>query len=138
LVAAYLCEQARELVGIHRVAALAVAQQAAELEPWNPRLQSVLGRVALRAGRTDEALAAYRHAIDGDHYRASYWWQLADAKTTAHGVDAEALRLLIKAVELNPTNVRYTQALAAAKESVRQSAGSLLQSDPAREAGSSK
>jgi O-antigen ligase len=138
LVAAYLCEQARELVGTHRMAALAEARRAAELEPRDSRLQSVLGRVALRAGRSEEALAAYRRAIDGDPYRASYWWQLADAKTAAHGVDVEALKLLGAAVELNPTNVRYAQALAAAKESVRQSAGTLLQSDPAKAAGSSR
>jgi len=138
LAAAYLCEQARQLVGIHRMAALAEARRAVDLEPWNSRLQSVLGRVALRAGQTDEALAAYRRAIDGDPYRASYWWQLADAKTAAHGVDAEVLRLMNKAVELNPTNARYAQVLAAAKESVRQSSGTLLQSAPAKAAGSSK
>ncbi len=138
LVAAYLCEQARELAGTHRMAALTEARRAAELDPWDSRVQSVLGRIALRASRTDEALAAYRRAIDGDPYRASYWWQLADAETAAHGIDAEALGHLDKAVELNPTNVRYAQALAAAKESVRQSPGTLLQSDPAKAAGSSK
>jgi O-antigen ligase len=138
LAAAYLCEQARHMAGIHPLAALDEARQAAELEPWNSRLQSALGRVALRAGRNDEALAAYRRAIDGDPYRASYWWQFARAKIATHGLDTEALQLLDKAVELNPTNARYAQELAAAKESVRQSTGTLLQSDPAREAGSSK
>jgi tetratricopeptide (TPR) repeat protein len=138
LAAAYLCEQARQTVGIHRLAALDEARRAVDLEPWNSRLQSVLGRVALRAGRYDEALAAYRRAIDGDPYRASYWWQLAGAKIAAHGLDTEALRLMDKAVELDPTNARYAQERAAAKESVRQSSGALLQSEPAREAGSSK
>ena len=60
------------------------------------------------------------------------------AKMAAHGIDAEALRLLSRAVELNPTNPRYSQALAAAKESVRQSTGALLESNPAKETRSSK
>jgi tetratricopeptide (TPR) repeat protein len=138
LAAAYLCEKARQTVGIHRLTALDEARQAAELVPWNSRLQSALGNVALRAGRNDEALAAYRRAIHGDPYRASYWSQLARAKIATHGLDTEALQLLDKTVELNPTNARYAQELAAAKESVRQSTGTLLQSDPAKETGSSK
>jgi len=48
------------------------------------------------------------------------------------------LHLLRKAVELNPTNTRYKQALAAAEESVRQSHPALLESTPAKEAGFSK
>jgi O-antigen ligase len=137
LAAAYLCEQARHMASINPLAALDEARRAAELEPWNSRLQSALGSVALRAGRNDEALAAYRRAIHGDPYRASCWWQLARAKIATHGLDTEALQLLDKVVELNPTNARYAQELAAAKESVRQSAGTLLQSDSAKEAGSS-
>ena len=56
----------------------------------------------------------------------------------AHGVDTEVLQLLQRTVELSPTNPRYSQALATAKESVRQSTGTLLESDPAKEARSSK
>ena len=121
-----------------RLAALDEDRQAARLAPWNSRLQSGLGETALRAGKIDEAFTAYRHAIESDPYRASGWWQLARAKMAAHGVDAEVLQLLGKAVELNPTSARYSQALAAAKESVRQSTGALLESDPAKEARSSK
>jgi cytochrome c-type biogenesis protein CcmH/NrfG len=97
-----------------------------------------LVETALRAGDIEEAFAAYRCAIAGDPYRASGWWQLARAKITAHGVDTEVLQLLQRAVELNPTNPRYSQALATAKESVRQSTDTLLESDPAKETRSSK
>ncbi|HTS16967.1 MAG TPA: O-antigen ligase family protein [Verrucomicrobiae bacterium] len=138
LAAGYQCEQARELVGIHPFRALEDAREAAALEPWNSRLQMCLGDIALRTRNGDEAIAAYRRAVDGDPYRASCWWQLARANTAVHGVDAESIRILSEAVKLNPTNARYSEALAAAKESVRQSDGALLQSVPAKEARSSK
>jgi cytochrome c-type biogenesis protein CcmH/NrfG len=123
---------------VNPAAALDENRQAVRLAPWNSRLQSSLGETALRAGSIEEAFTAYRHAIERDPYRASGWWQLARAKMAAHGVDTEVLQLLSKAVELNPTSPRYNQALAAAKESVRQSTGALLESDPAKEARSSK
>jgi tetratricopeptide (TPR) repeat protein len=135
--AAMVLNTARVRVKINPSRALDDVKLAAKMAPWNPRFQTSLGEVALHAGEPEEAIAAYRHAIEDDPYRASYWWQLARVKIATHGVDAEALQLLKKAVELNPTNPRYGQALAAAKESVRQSPGSLLQSDPAKEAGSS-
>jgi tetratricopeptide (TPR) repeat protein len=138
LAAAFMGEEARRIEAINPVAALGESQRAVDLVPWNSRLQSGLGDTALRAGKIEEAFAAYRRAIECDPYRASGWWQLARAKMAAHGVDAEALQLLSKAVELNPTNPRYSQALAAAKESVRQSTGALLESDPAKETRSSK
>jgi O-antigen ligase len=105
---------------------------AARWAPWNPRLQTVLGEVALRAGKPDEAITAYRQAIEDDPYRASGWWRLAEAKRAVYGMDAEVLPLLRKAAELNPTNKRYSQALAAAEESVRQSRPALLESVPAK------
>jgi O-antigen ligase len=138
LAAAFLGEEARRMEGINPVAALDESERAVGLAPWNSRLQSGLGEVALRAGRSEEAFAAYLEAIESDPYRASGWWQLARAKMAAHGVDAEALQLLSRAIELNPTNPRYSQALAAAKESVRQSTGTLLESDPAKGTRSSK
>lgn len=127
----------REWVKVSPLTALDDATAAARMAPWNPHFQSTLGELALQAGKPEEALAAYRRAIRNDPCRASYWWQLARAKTATHGVDAEVLQLMHKAVELNPTNARYKQALSAAEESVRQSPGSLLQSDPAEEAGPS-
>jgi O-antigen ligase len=138
LAAAFMGEEARRMETINPVAALDENERVVRLAPWNSRLQSSLGETALRAGSTEEAFAAYRHAIECDPYRASGWWQLARAKMAAHGVDTEVLQLLSKAVMLNPTNPRYSQALAAAKESVRQSTGTLLESDPAKEARSSK
>jgi tetratricopeptide (TPR) repeat protein len=138
LAATFMGEQAHRMEGINPVAALNENRRAARLAPWNSRLQSGLGEMALRAGRIEEAFTAYRHAIECDPYRASGWWQLARAKIAAHGVDTEALQLLRRAVELNPTNSHYSQALAAAKESVRQSTGALLESTPAKGARSSK
>jgi tetratricopeptide (TPR) repeat protein len=135
--AAMIRNAARARVKTNPSRALDDAKLAAKMAPWNPQFQTSLGEVALQAGKPEEAMAAYRHAIEDDPYRAAYWWQLARVKIATHGVDAEALQLLEKAVELNPTNPRYGQALAVAKESVRQSPSSLLQSDPAKEAGSS-
>jgi cytochrome c-type biogenesis protein CcmH/NrfG len=122
------------MVAIDPLAALDVNERAVRLAPWSSRLQSGLGETALRAGRIEEAFTAYHRAIESDPYRASGWWQLAKAKMAAHGVDTEVLQLLQKTVDLNPTNPRYSQALAAAKESVRQSTGALLESNPAKEA----
>jgi len=127
--------RAYEVADANPMAALDEATRAVALAPWNPRFQSSMGDCALRAGNTAEALAAYRHAVDDDPYRASLWWRLAMAKMGAQGVDVEALQLLRKAVELNPTNARYRQALTEAEESVRQSTRSLLESSPAKEAG---
>ena len=137
LAATLIHGQALESAKANPLAALEEARHAAELTPWNPRFQMTVGDIARRIGRTDEAFAAYRHAIQDDPYRASCWWHLAEAKKAAHGVDVEVLELLGKAVDLNPTNTRYVQGLAAAKESVRQSSGSLLESHPAKESGSS-
>jgi hypothetical protein len=133
LAAALVHGRALELAEVNPFGALDEARHAAELAPWNPRFQSTVGDIAGRTGKTDEAFAAYRRAIQGDCYRASCWWRLAEAKKAAHGVDTEVLQLLSTAVELNPTNTRYRQALAAAKESVRQSPGPLLESSPAKE-----
>jgi putative inorganic carbon (HCO3(-)) transporter len=127
--------RAYEMAGVSPVAALDEARRAAALAPWNPRFQSSVGDFALRTGYTTEALAAYRRAVDDDPYRASLWWRLVIAKMGAQGVDAEALKLLRKAVELNPTNARYRQALTDAEESVRQSTHGLLESSPAKETG---
>ena len=126
---------AYELADANPTAALDQARRAAALTPWNPRFELTLGDFALRTGNTAEALAAYHHSIDDDPYRASLWWHLAMAKMHAQGVDAEAVELLRKAVELNPTNERYRQDLSDAEESVRQSTHTLLESNPAKEAG---
>jgi tetratricopeptide (TPR) repeat protein len=133
LAASFAHAQAQDLQRENPWAALEKAKRATELAPWNPHYRLELGSVAFLAGQTDEAIAAYCDAVEGDPYRSSYWWQLATAKIAAHGVDGKVLQLLQRAVDLNPTNARYRQALAAAKESVRQSPGSLLQSHPAKE-----
>jgi predicted Zn-dependent protease len=125
--------QAQDLGDVDPRAALEAAKRAAELAPWNPRYRSDLGSIAFLAGRVDEAIRAYSEARDRDRYRASLWWRLAEAEMAVHGVDGKVLQLLERAVELNPTNPRYHQAFAAAKESVRQSPGALLESGPAKE-----
>ncbi len=137
LAAAFEGEKARR-IGRTYTMAIEDNRQAVHLAPWNTQLQSSLGEAALRVGNLEEAFAAYRHAIETDPYRASGWWQLARVKMAAYGVDAEVVQLLRRAVELNPTSPRYSQALAAAKESVRQSTGTLLESAPTKEAESSK
>jgi O-antigen ligase len=138
LTADFLSGRSRELAAANPLEALDAAKRAAALVPWNSRLESAVGDMAFFAGRRDEAIGAYRDAIQDDPYRASGWWRLAEAKRVTHGIDAEVLQLLRKAVELNPTNTRYNRALAAAEESVRQSPPPLLESEPAKEAGSSK
>jgi O-antigen ligase len=130
--------RARELAAVDPLEALNTAEQAADLAPWNSRLRSNVGDIAFLAGRPEEAIAAYRKAANDDPYRASGWWRLAEAKRAAHQMDAEVLVLLHKAHELSPMNQRYSQALAAAEESVRQSPPALLESVPAKEDGSSK
>jgi O-antigen ligase len=136
LLAISLHGQAVELAEIDPPAAFDAARQAAELTPWNPQLQSSLGDLAMQARKPGDAIVAYRHAIEDDRFRASLWGRLAMARMNVHGVDSEAIQCLRKAVELNPTNARYKQALADAEESVRQSAPPLLESSPAKEAGS--
>jgi O-antigen ligase len=138
LAASSLHGRAQELMAVDPQEALDTAKRAAALVPWNSHFESAVGDMAFSAGRGHEAIAAYRRAIQDDPYRAAGWWRLAEAKRVAHQVDAEMLQLLRKAVELNPTNKRYSQALGAAEESVRQSHPALLESEPAKEAGSSR
>ncbi len=138
LAANSLYGSSRDLAANDLLEALSTAKQAADLAPWNSHFRSSIGDLAFLAGRRDEAIAAYRQAIEDDPYRASGWWRLAEAKKAAHQMDTEVLEALHKAVELNPTNKRYGEALAAAEESVRQSHPALLESKPAKETGSSK
>lgn len=137
LAAGVILDDAHEWAGFGSPA-LDDIKTATRLAPWNPRFQLILGQVALQAGKSDEAIAAYRQAIQDDPYRASGWWRLAEAKKATHHMDTEVLELLHKAHELNPMNKRYSQALAAVEESVRQSHPALLESIPAKENGSSK
>ena len=138
LAANSLHERAQDLAAVDPLEALDAAKRAADLAPWNSRFKSTVGDMAFLTGKPDQAIAAYRQAIQDDPYRASGWWRLAEAKKVAHEMDAEVLQLLRKAVELNPTNRRYSQALAAVEESVRQFRPALLESRPTKEAGSSK
>jgi O-antigen ligase len=129
--------QARELVNVDPAEALIEARQASALAPWNPHFEAEVGDIARLAGRPTEVIAAYRDAIGDDPYRASLWWRAGQAEIAVHGINADAIHYLRKAVELNPTNLRYNQALADAEESVRQSPPGLLESHPAKDAGSS-
>ncbi len=122
--------QARELMAVDPLEAVDTAGRAADLVPWNPRFEAALGDMEFSAGRGHEAVAAYRRAIQDDPYRASGRWRLAEAKRAMHQVDAELIEILRKAVELNPTNQRYSRALGTAEESVRQSHPALLELRP--------
>lgn len=138
LAASYAYAQAQELRKINPLGSLEEAKRAAKLAPWNPFFQSGMGEIALRAGRPEAAIAAYREAVADDPYRASCWWHLAEARKAVHGVDTETLEVLRKAVELNPTEIAYSNALVAAEKSVRQPPRTLLESDPTKGSGSTK
>jgi O-antigen ligase len=137
LTAVLIHGQARELVNVDPAAALIEARKASALAPWNPHFEAEVGDIARLAGRPTEVVAAYRDAIEDDPYRASLWWHAGQAEKAAHGINADAIQYLRRAVELNPTNSRYNQALADAEESVRQSPPALLESLPAKDTGSS-
>jgi predicted Zn-dependent protease len=136
LAASYAFAHAQELRRVNPLAAVEEARRATMLAPWNPRLESGLGELALMAGKPDQAIAAYRAAVADDPYRASCWWHLAEAMKAVHGVDMETVEVLRKAVELNPTEMTYSNALAAAEKSVRQAPDTLLESAPAKGSGS--
>jgi O-antigen ligase len=136
LAASYTFAHAQELRRVNPLAAVEEARRATMLTSWNPGLESGLGELALMAGKTDQAIAAYRAAITDDPYRASGWWHLAEAMKAVHGVDIETVEILRKAVELNPTEMTYSSALTAAEKSVRQGPGTLLESAPTKESGS--
>ena len=128
--------QAQALRNINPLGSLEEAKRAAKLAPWNPFLQSGMGEIAFRAGQTEEAIAAYHEAIADDPYRASCWWHLAETRRAVYGVDKETVEILRKAVELNPTEMTYRNALAAAEKSVRQAPPTLLESSPTKGSGS--
>ena len=133
LVASFLYGQALRLERENPVAAFEEIQHAVSLSPNNAPYQAAAGSLAIRLGKFDEAIGYYQVATDNDPFRASYHWRLAQAEKAAQGMDDKALQQLRQAVALNPTNKRYSQALAEAEESVRQSSSGLLQFSPAKE-----
>jgi len=133
VLATYRHDQAYAMLHTNPQGALDAARQAARLAPFNALYQSTAGDLAVRLRYFDDAAEHYRAAIDDDPYRASYHWRLARAEVAARGPDTAALQQLRLAVSLNPTSERYSQELAEAEESVRQSSGGLLQSSPAKE-----
>jgi putative inorganic carbon (HCO3(-)) transporter len=136
LAASYAFMRAQELRQTNPWASLEEAQRATRLASWNPQYQSGLGELALLVGKPELALAAYQEAIADDPYRSSRWWHLAKARKVVYGVDGETVDILRKAVELNPTEMSYSNALAAAEKSVRQAPDTLLKSAPAKESES--
>jgi len=136
LAASFAFARAQELRRVNPLGAVAEAERATRLASWNSRLQSGLGELAMRAGESDLALDAYHEAITDDPYRSSCWWHLAEARKAVHGIDTETVEALRKAVELNPTEMTYSNALVAAEKSVRQASHGLLESDPTKESGS--
>ena len=132
LAASYAFMHAQELRQTNPWASLEEAQRATQLASWNPQYQSGLGELALLVGKPELALTSYREAIADDPYRSSCWWHLAKARNVVYGVDAETVDILRKAVELNPTEMSYSNALVAAEKSVRQAPHTLLESAPAK------
>ena len=133
LAASFLYGQALGFEGLNPMAGLEGIRRAVSLSPNNASYQAAAGNLAIRLGKFDEAIGYYQAAIDNDPFRASYHWRLAQAEKAAQGMDDKALQQLRQAVALNPTNKRYSQALAEAEESVRQSSSDLLQFSPTKE-----
>ena len=133
LAASFLYGQAIGFERLNPMAGLEEIRRAVGLSPNNASYQAAAGNLAIRLGKFDEAIGYYQAAIDNDPFRASYHWRLAQAEKAAQGMDDKALQQLRQAVALNPTNKRYSQALAEAEESVRQSSSGLLQFSPTKE-----
>jgi tetratricopeptide (TPR) repeat protein len=97
-------------------AALEVLTQGIEDNPESPRLWSQVGLVELGRSREREALAAWRRAIQLDKRQAlalnNCAYLLVTAKDPSlHDVE-EALRLVRRAVALEPKNTAYLDTLA--------------------------
>jgi O-antigen ligase len=134
LAASFQHGQARALRYTDPGRALAAGRRAVALAPRNAYYEAVAGDLAVDLGRFSEAIEWYSLASASDPYRASYHWRLARVLVAQNDrITEKAIGQLQQAAELNPTNQRYQNDLAAAKESVRQSSRSLLESVPARQ-----
>ena len=108
------------------VAAAASARQVIDWNPANPRYRSLAGDLALQQGRATAAVECYLAAVDNDPYRAAHHWRLARALIVIGGREEEVVEQLKIAVDLNPTQERYREELAAAEENIRQVPAGLL------------
>jgi len=88
------------------------------LNPLSPRPRAVAGSIALRMGRTAAAERYFRQALERDpHYAYSYLELGAIAVDT--GRRAEGVRLLARAVALEPRDQVAARTLARARRGRR-------------------
>jgi hypothetical protein len=91
-----------EWLGIARLA----SQRAVALDPRNAAYQNNLGNAARHLGLIDEAIAAYRAAVDLDENEALFWANLARALEAA-GDNAAAADALARTRALAPNGMAY-------------------------------
>lgn len=91
-----------EWLGIARLA----SQRAVALEPGNAAFHNNLGTAARLLGLTDEAVAAFREAVDLEGDEALFWANLARALEAA-GDSAAAAEALARARALAPNGMAY-------------------------------
>ena len=95
--------------------AIALLTRASEIEPGTGEVHRLLGRAYHAEGKTDDAIAAYRHAIDLDGRDA---WSMNNLGLILleRQQAAEALPLLVKAVELRKDTPAFHNNLGMALE----------------------
>ena len=93
--------------------ALGVMERAQASAPESARLQGARGDVLMSLGRIEEARAAYQAGVRLDQRYPSGWFGLGLIELT-HGDPAKAIEPLRRAVELNPRNLSWHEALGSA------------------------
>jgi tetratricopeptide (TPR) repeat protein len=95
--------------------ALAAHRTVLEREPDNAQFWISYGHSLRAAGDTDEAIAAYRHAIEIDDERGEAWWSLANIKSKVL-TDADiarmesALRIAVDVINIVPLHMALGRA----------------------------
>jgi tetratricopeptide (TPR) repeat protein len=96
--------------------AIAQAQQGAFLDPKNPIVQTIVGRIFTANGQGDQAAAAYRRALDADPSYAPAMLALIKAELARGNRDA-ALELAKKAqAETTSPEIQYLLGVEAARQ----------------------
>ncbi len=94
--------------------AIASAERALEISPGSARSQSTMATALLFACRFHEAIPFYEEAIRLDPYPPGLVFRLLGSAYSGIGRHDEALRVLQKALRLNPTDIFIHLGLAAA------------------------
>ncbi|MBH9577033.1 tetratricopeptide repeat protein [Inhella proteolytica] len=77
-------------------------------QPQDPAGWAMLGRSYAVLGRMDEAVAAYRKAVEQDGANAELLADFADVRATGQGgsLEGEPAELLARALQINPDSVK--------------------------------